>query len=116
MNQHINVQQRIDDERIKKQPHHRDFLFHNLFGKIANRAIRLVIHIGDEYLPVDTGQTPKNYTGVTRNTLGIPCIHKIQEEHINHNTPLAMAEFHAHWYLTAPETSPIDPRLDKSSP
>jgi len=34
-NQHINVQQQIDDEQIKKMFHHQEFLFHNIFGKIG---------------------------------------------------------------------------------
>ena len=79
INQHINFQQQIDDERIKKQLHHREFLFRNLFGKIANHAILLVKKIREAYLPVGPGKTPvKDCTGTMRNRFGISCIHEIQ--------------------------------------
>lgn len=111
-NQHINLQQQIDDERIKKQPHHLDFLFRNLLGKIANHAIRLVVKIRDYYLPVGPGKAViKDCTGTTRKTLGIPCIHEIQT-YVNAKNTLGMAQFHPHWYITTLESlPPIDPRL-----
>ena len=54
INQHVDVQQQIDDEQIKKQLHHQEFLFRSLFGKIANRAIRLVIKIREALSPCRT--------------------------------------------------------------
>jgi hypothetical protein len=42
----------INDEQIKKQVHHQEFLLRSLFGKIANRAIRLMIKIRENHLPV----------------------------------------------------------------
>jgi hypothetical protein len=111
-NQHVNIQQHIEDEKIMKQLHHQEFLFRNLFGKIANGAIRLVIKIQKAYLPVGPGKTPiKDCTGTTRKTLGIPCIHGIQPYVLAKNT-LGMVQFHPHWYLTTPDSlPPIDARL-----
>jgi hypothetical protein len=72
------IRENIDDEQIKKQLHHQEFLFRSLFGKIANRAIRLVIKIKENHLPVGPDKTPiKDCTGTTRKTIGIPCIHEI---------------------------------------
>jgi hypothetical protein len=112
VNQHIKVQQQIDDEQIKKLFHHQEFLFRNLFGKIANRAIRLVTKIKEAHLPIGPGKTPiKDCTGTTKKTLGIPCIHEIQP-YVSAKNALGMAQFHPFWYLTTPESlPPIDPRL-----
>jgi hypothetical protein len=76
------------------------------FGKIGNRAIRLVIKIKEAHLPVGPGKTPiKDCTGTTRKTLGIPCIHKIQPYFLAKNA-LGVAQFHPHWYVASPESLP----------
>ena len=50
----------------------------DLFGKVANRAIRLVTQDQRSSPPRGPGKTPiKDCTGTTRETLGIPCIHEI---------------------------------------
>ena len=111
INQHVNVQQQVDDEQIKKQLHHQESLSRSLFSKIVNRAIRLMIKIREAYLPVGPGKTPiKDCTGTTRKTLGVPCIHEIQP-YVHAKNTFGMAQFHSHWYLATPESlPPIDPR------
>jgi hypothetical protein len=56
-------------------------LFNQVVKKVLSYALAKVASLHNKYLPPGPGKKsiPTEYTGVTRQTRGIPCIHKIKE-------------------------------------
>ena len=111
--QHRKVIDEIEQEKVSISVSHRIPLFREVIGKISSTALAKTLTLRNNYLPVGAPgrREIKPCTGVTKKTVGIPCIHEIRQVFEGQRS-LSIAHFHSHWHLCpTQEVAPIDPRL-----
>ncbi|EED15551.1 conserved hypothetical protein [Talaromyces stipitatus ATCC 10500] len=111
--QHQKIWQEIEDERVQIKIDFKNLrLFKHVLKKVSSHALKIIHSIFERYLPESAPDKKpiKPCTGVTRRTLGIPCIHKIKE-YYEADTSIELFEFCPHWQLhTDEDLPPMDPR------
>ncbi|EED16916.1 conserved hypothetical protein [Talaromyces stipitatus ATCC 10500] len=111
--QHQKIWQEIEDERVRIKIDFKNlWLFKHVLKKVSSHALKIIHSIFERYLPESAPDKKpiKPCTGVTRRTLGIPCIHIIKE-YYEADTSIELFEFCPHWRLHTDENlSPVDPR------
>ena len=110
--QHSHAQQLLAEERVQRPLKLLIPLFKDVLNKVLRQALYQVLSIHDRYLPLSRGKDPINpeCTGVTRLTMGFPCIHTIKE-YFDRNQSLQLHQFHQHWRLYEDDNLPrVDPR------
>ncbi|EED11941.1 hypothetical protein TSTA_000190 [Talaromyces stipitatus ATCC 10500] len=103
--QHQKIWQEIEDERVRIKIDFKNLrLFKHVLKKVSSHALKIIHKSAPDKKPI------KPCTGVTRRTLGIPCIHKIKE-YYEADISIELFEFCPHWRLhTDEDLPPVDPR------
>ena len=99
--QHRKVIDEIEQEKVSISVSHRIPLFREVIGKISSTALAKTLTLrNNNYLPVGAPgrREIKPCTGVTKKTVGIPCIHAIRQVFEGQRF-LSIAHFHSHRHL-----------------
>ncbi|RDW67294.1 uncharacterized protein DSM5745_09160 [Aspergillus mulundensis] len=96
--QYTKAQHQHADNTLRPPPRYRHLLFKDIVTKVSTYAMQKVIETMNFYLPERLDKPIKRCTGSYKRSLGLPCIHQIQEA-LHDNRSLGLEEFHDQWLL-----------------
>jgi hypothetical protein len=97
------LKDQLEDARIRRPVKLLIPLYRDVLGKVSSHALLKVNAIYEQYLPIHPQHhtkpsIPDGCTGVTKATIGIPCIHVIKQRY-DTGRSLNTRDFHRHWQI-----------------